>query len=359
MKNELFEEFCTDRNLSEGSKKTYKTAIKDYTNFNNLTIEELINEADEEEEQRIRSKNRKISKRLKQYQNHKIKQKASYNTINSLFVKIRTFYRHFGIEIPYIPPANIKKEHHERYSDIPTIKHIKQVINSISNKKHKAIILFMSSSGTAANETINLTVKDFFKATEKYHDNNTDIDEILYQLNNQNDIVPLFDIIRLKTNYPYYTCCSPEATKAIVEYLMFEDELTLNRKLFNISRYGLVSFFKRINKNNNFGSINNRSFFHSHALRKFHATAIEDTGLANTLQGRKADSITEAYFKKDPERIKKKYIEHLPKLTINKTVVNQLDDEGYKKLKNMEDEMVKLRNENEEFKELIRDKLNL
>lgn len=85
----------------------------------------------------------------------------------------------------------------------------------------------------------------------------------------------------------------------------------------------------------------NYSFFHSHALRKFHATTIEDTNLANTLQGRKPDDITNAYFKVNPERIREKYLKYLPKLTIQETRVNILDDKGYEKIKKLEHELEK------------------
>jgi len=104
---------------------------------------------------------------------------------------------------------------HERYSDIPTIDDIRQVIESTSNLKHKAVILFMSSSGSAMNETTSLTVQDFIDATKDYH-NSTNINDVLDELEGQKDVIPIFELVRAKTNYFYYTCCSPEATMAIV-----------------------------------------------------------------------------------------------------------------------------------------------
>jgi hypothetical protein len=101
---------------------------------------------------------RQIVKRLKNYRAHKIQQGASKNTIQNYFTKIKTFYRDNGIEIPYIPPTNINKKYHERFEEIPTIKHIKQALKSTKNIKHKAIFLFMRISGTAMAEILSLTV---------------------------------------------------------------------------------------------------------------------------------------------------------------------------------------------------------
>lgn len=357
--NKLFKEFCTDRNLSKNSIETYHTALKDYTVFNNLSLEELIDEADKEEEERIRSSKRKILKRLKKYRNHKIKQNSPPNTIKTRFGQIKTFYRHFGIEIPYIPPVQIKNKHHETFEDIPTIKHIKEVVESTSNLKHKALILFMSSSGTAINETLNLRIKDFITATSEYH-NEKNIYDVLKKLKTEKDIIPLFKLIRLKTDHHYYTCCSPEATNAIIKYLANDErKLTPNDKIFDLKMMGAMSIFQRITENQGWEKVGSQWFFHSHALRKFHATAIEDGGLVNTLQGRKADSVTEAYFKHNPKRIKEKYLEHLSNLTINKTEVNILNDEGTKKLKKVEDENIRINKELEELKELVRTKLDL
>lgn len=332
MLGEIFEEFCLERNLSKSSIESYKYSLKDYCKYNNMNLDELINEADNEEEKKVRSKNRKIVKRLKQYRIYKIKNNSSPNTIKNNYGKIRTFYRHWGIEIPYIPPTKIKTDFHERYSDIPTREHIQEALEGTNNLKHKALILFMSSSGTALKETISLKISDFLKATKKYY-KSIKIEHILDELYPQKDIVPIFEMVRFKTNYPYYTCCSPEATTAIIKYLQnSRKDLKQGENLFKLSKRGILEVFTRINDKQQWGKTGNRIFFHTHALRKFNATAIEDIGLANTIQGRKPDQIVEAYFKKDPKRIKEKYIEHLPKLTINETKTYSIKTDEYKTL---------------------------
>lgn len=195
------------------------------------------------------------------------------------------------------------------------------------------MILFIASSGTANKETLSLTIQDFIEATKEYH-NKKNIYEVIDQLKDQKDIIPLFDMYRSKTDYYYNTCCSHETVEMILKYLKTKETIKNNERLFGIdSSINLLKIFQRINDKLNWGKVNHYNFFHPHALRKFHATTIEDIGLANTLQGRKSDLITETYFKNNPKRIKEKYLEHLPKLTINKTVVNTVDSEATKELR--------------------------
>lgn len=344
------EEFIQDRNLSSESKRDYSAAVKSYTEFNKMTLAELINEADTEEDENIRMKKRKIKKKLKNYRNYLLNEKKySINTIKSYFTKIKTIYNHFKIEIPYIPPMNLNETIHERFTDIPTKKNIKDALEATNNLKYKALILFMSSSGSAMHETLSITIQDFIKATSEYH-SHTHIEDVLNHLSKKKDVIPLFEMIRSKTNYPYYTCCSPEAVESILRYLKTRKKLKKDDKLFNITKTRAFMFFKQINDKLGWGKVKNYIFFHSHALRKFHATMIEETGLANALQGRKPDPITGAYFKVNPKRIKEKYTQYLPKLTINETKVNILNDEGYKKLEKLENELKIEKQRFEEFK---------
>jgi hypothetical protein len=280
-----------------------------------MTLESLIDEADIEEDSLIREKDRTIKKRLEKYRNYKIEDGSSPATLKRYFQLIKTFYRHHEISIPYIPTVQLKKEYHEKYEDIPNKNHIKKAINSTKNTLEKAIILFMSSSGTSKNETLNLTIKDFIKATKDYHKNGS-IESIINELSQDNNIIPLFSIIRKKTDYHYYTCCSGEATNEIIKYLKTRKNLNQKSKLFKINRTQFNNFFKRINEKNNWGKVAHYGFFRSHSLRKFHATTIEDKSLADALQGRKRDSVTESYYKQNPKRIKERYKEVVHKLMI-------------------------------------------
>ena len=300
-----------------------------------MNLKNLIDEADLEEEMGLRVKNRTIKKRLEEYRIYKINSESSSGTMKRYFQLVKTFYRHHEITIPYIPPIQIKKDYHEKYEDIPKIEHLKKAIDTTDNLMEKAIILFMSSSGTAKNETLNLTINDFINATEEYHSNGNikEIIEEIYtkKLSNYSEIIPLFELVRIKTDYHYYTCCSDEATEIILKYLKTRKKLQYDSKLFEINREEFNKFFKRINDSNNWGKTGFFGFFHSHALRKFHATVIEDKSLVDALQGRKRDLITESYYKQNPKRIKQLYLEVVHKLRIFKR--NDLPVSNCRKLK--------------------------
>ena len=268
----------------------------------------------------LRVKNRTIKKRLEEYRIYKINSGSSSGTIKRYFQLVKTFYKHYEIILPYIPPIQIKKDYHEKYEDIPRIKHLREAINTTEILMEKAIILFMSSSGTAKNETLNLTIKDFINATGEYHSKGT-INEVIEELSNKNlsnypEIIPLFELVRIKTDYHYYTCCSDEAVEMILKYLKTRKKLYLNSRLFEVNKEEFNKIFKRINDVNNWGKTGFSGFFHSHALRKFHATVIEDKSLADALQGRKRDLITESYYKQNPKRIKELYLEIVHKLRV-------------------------------------------
>lgn len=172
--------------------------------------------------------------------------KYSINTIKSYFTKIKTVYNHFEIEIPYIPPMNLNEKEHERFSDIPTRQHIKDALEATNNLKYKALILFMSSSGTTLNETLKITIEDFIKATYKYH-THKHIEDIIKILEKREDVIPLFEMVRSKTNYPYYTCCSPEAVSMILRYLKTRENLKNVDKLFETKESLVMKYFKTIN----------------------------------------------------------------------------------------------------------------
>jgi len=310
-------DFIRKRNLKNTTASLYNSALKDYSNFHNMALEELIKEADHEEEIGIREKRRKIKDKLESYRNYKIDSDCSSGTVKKYYEVVKSFYRHHEIVIPYIPVVQLKKDYHEKYKDIPKVEHIRIALESTESLKEKAILFFMSSSGTARNEVINLKIKDFIRATSDFHSGG-ELNNILDELNCQKNIIPLFELVRIKTDYHYYTCCSNEAVEAIVKFLRTRQNLSLESSLFDINRNALNRFFFRINKKNNWGKVGYYSFFRSHGLRKFHATSIEDKSLADALQGRKRDSITESYYKLNPDRIRERYIEVLDKLTINK-----------------------------------------
>ena len=60
-------DFYRSRNLKEGTQDLYDSILKQYSLFTGKNPTELIEEAEEEEEKRIRMKNRKVKKYLLEF----------------------------------------------------------------------------------------------------------------------------------------------------------------------------------------------------------------------------------------------------------------------------------------------------
>ena len=287
MYNKIFNKFCKERNVS----------VRKYENCHKLPMEELLQEAISEEENNTPLKERKIKQRLISYRTFLLNSNLSQNTVRSYFTKIKTFYEHFEIEIPNLPNAKYAKEYETNYLDLPSKDHIRMALD-ISTLDLKAVILFMSSSGTAKAETLSLSVQDFILATRDYHTNGS-LNEILNQLNKKEKVIPTFYLKRIKTD-----------------------------KLFDFTYSTLLARFQEINDYYNWGFKGKYRFFRSHTLRKFHASNI---GLSaeyiDALQGRSKNEIHSTYIKTNPDKLKEIYLSVMDNVMINKSKPKEVTQE--------------------------------
>ena len=311
------------RNISFKTKQSYENALNVYVEFQKMSFHDLLAEADNEEDLGIRWKNRKLKFRLMEFRIY-LHENYLLSTSKVYFQRILTLYRHFEIEIhnlPKISTKSVKMSNPVTFEDLPTKKIIKDAVE-IANPIMKAIILFISSSGCARRETLNLTVGDFIDATYEYH-HTTDIKEALIILNKLDFIIPIFRIRRQKTNKFYFTFCSHEASNFIVDYLIKSDlDLHHENKLFDLNLYYWNKYFNNINDYLNLGKIGEYNRFRSHMLRKFHASYLynynNELSLAeiDALQGRGKNSTHSSYFMENPEKLREKYINSLDSLKI-------------------------------------------
>ena len=346
MDNELVSEVNMVKNHSEATKIVYERAVKKYTDFWSMSLEELLEEAENEEDKGIKWKKRKLKRRLIQYRQHLL-ENFSLNTAHIYFNPITVIYRYYEIEIIDLPKINeksLKKPEPIQFKDLPDKEIIRQAIN-IATPTMKAIIYFMASSGCARTETLNLTIGDYIGALSEYT-NKTNIYDIINELNENNNIIPTFSILRQKTGKYYTTYCSPEAVKAINLYLLDRtDYLTDYKPLFRINSIYFNAKFIEINNKLGLGKVGSYNRFRSHMLRKFHASALYNDGMSldkvNDLQGKAKNKTDQAYFMTNPEDLKHEYIKHLPAVTINQDV---------EKLSIKSPEFIQMENENKELK---------
>lgn len=326
---ELLDDFQKRRNLKPSSMRQYKTTLKKYAEYNNMTLVELLTEAETEEDARIPQRRRRLLTRLLDFRNH-ITENYKKNYIKSMMTKTITLYTTYGLEVPKLPRQSQKNMNESQpigFKDLPDKEIIKASLN-ITTPLMKAIILFMSSSGTARTETLSLSIQDFIDSTRLYHDSNN-IYEVIDILREREDVVPTFKIRRQKTDKWYYTFCSPEAVIAILDYLIsIKKPLHNNDKLFQYHEVTVCFKFVEINTELNLGKKGTFNRMRSHMLRKFHASNLRNHGMSiediNSMQGKGKNLVDEVYFFDDPNVLRQKYIEHMAAVTINLDV-NNLD----------------------------------
>ncbi|MBE6486633.1 MAG: integrase [Methanosphaera stadtmanae] len=323
----LFLKFCKERNIRESTIQGYVSTLLKYTTFHNCTLEELLNEANEDELNGIPLKQRRLRERLLSYRNYLLENNLSSNTVKTYFSKIKTFYIHFEIELPHLPDVKYSKQYETNYLDLPTKEHIRDALE-ISTLPFKALILFMSSSGTAKAETLSLTVNDFIKAS-KYYYKSTGLQDILDELSGK-DIIPTIYLKRIKTDKYYYTFCSSEASYYIIKYLKTRKNLKLTDKLFPFRGSYVMKNFQEINDRMEWGFKGKYRFFRSHTLRKFHASNLQlSREYIDLLQGRSRNVIHETYIKTNPDKLKEIYVKNMKNVMIynNESAEQEIKEE--------------------------------
>ena len=321
---ETLEKMYAERNISESTQKGYYASFIKYCEFtkdrfNNL--QEMIDFYLAEEYEKIPMRDRTLKKDLLAFReylqnNDSVKSDRSFKTY---FAKLKTIFNHFELEMPTLPQMKLEKGYISNYNDLPTKEMIKSACEQ-SPLDLKAVILFMSSSGSAKAETLSIEVGWFLEGCKEYLEEPptpANIQESIKALSNKHDIVPMIYLRRIKTDKWYYTYCSPEASYMIIESLKTRKNLTWESKIFDFTSSMLLTKFQEINDNNDWGLVGSYRRFRSHALRKFMASNI---GLArdqvDSIQGRSKDMIQEAYFKQDPKSMKKIYMSVMERIMI-------------------------------------------
>ena len=321
---ELLNRFFKERNIKSSTQKGYIATVTRWFKFTGDKYKDLQDNIDhyiQEENERIPTRDRSIKKEMLGYRESLLNDKGikSARSVRSYFSKIGTIFRHYGLEIPELPQTKMDKGYVSNYNDLPTHDMIKTACEQ-SPIDLKALILFMSSSGSAKAETLSITVGMFLEGCKEYlKDTPTknNIPETIKELTDNHTIVPMIYLRRIKTDKWYYTCCSPEASYMIIESLKIRKDLKWDDKLFDYTGSLILTKFQEINDNNDWGYVGAYRRFRSHALRKFMASNI---GLprdqVDSFQGRAKDMIQEAYFKQDPKALKEIYMNAMNRIMI-------------------------------------------
>lgn len=337
----IFIEFCSKRELSKSSIKLYRLSLQRYVNFTGKTLEELIDEADEEEDLRIRLRKRKITKYLSDFKEYVDGLDYSETYKKQMIVFVKAFYNEFDIELPKNKRRKTRSDKKPTsIEDLPTIDEIQSFMEHC-NSTYRSIITMGLSSGMSRAEIVSLTFEHLYRAIslDKFPDT---LEELIKLLKEKGDFIPLWRVKRIKTGNQYFTFSSPENISCIITYLeelnFKNPDYNLNPKdtLFRnpnsnkpITEESVTSFFNSTNKKYGFRRVNNRVLIRCHNLRKVFATTLEKNKMPHLytrwLMGHTIDITTDAYFKPDPEAIKEDYIEIVDQLTTNKVQIKVVD----------------------------------
>lgn len=326
----------TKIDASESTKKNFRHAMAMYTDFTGLSPEELLEQA--ESEITLLPRKRHIETYMLGFFSKLQNSDVSEHTVRSRMTAIRSFYITNQIDVPKIKMNDpITKEENDI---IPTKEDLQDCLNAC-DVFGKAIMLTGISSGLASNEIRSLKLSDFKNGYDP-----------------KTEITTLENILRQKTRIKFTTFLSPEASRAILEYLKERDRQiskragieknqqrekqhtsensylfirrnvpdeylsTRNEELRKMGESALENMYREISEKAQKSTKKGYNFIRSHTMRKYFNTVLLNKGcdgfFVEFWMGHKLDKTKTAYFKSITDDQRKKYMKYIPYLTIQK-----------------------------------------
>lgn len=343
----LLQKFFMERGQKEKTRELYHYVFDLWFKVTGNSPTTMIEEAEDEEDQQVRLRKRKINQHFLDFTNYLLDKNFSDESIKVNTSFIRAFYNHFNIELP--KRIKVEKRDGDLGPLIPSLEDIQLAI-SRSNPCYQAIIILMCSSGMGRAEILSLTVKNFILAVNQ---KNPELEISLKTLPNQERKELIYDaavkplvwnITRIKTSKQYFTFSSSESYKYIMLHLASKPEITdentplfLNMNNNPIPDQSFNQYFRDINRRCGWSKYGKLIYFRSHNLRKWFASQLENSlGYINTerLMAHSVLSDTaKRYFKPDLETIYKLYYQNMDKVTIvGKVEFHEYTDERVNEL---------------------------
>lgn len=344
----LLQQFFKMRGQKKATRERYIYVMKLWQTSTGQRPTNMIEEAEEEEDQQIRPRKRSIDQHFLTFTDHMKARGFTVDSIKSNTSYIRAFYNHYHIQLP----GRIKLETPPHTDlQLPSLEDIRLALSN-SNPCFQAIIILMLSSGMGRSEILSLTLTDFIMAVNaRNKDNQISLESlpcIGETIPDHDKVVvrPLiWNVTRIKTGRHYYTFSSSESYQFIMRYLASkpgvedpDSSLFLNQSRRQIQHGGFNQYFRDLNKRCGWGKIGKQIYFRSHNLRKWFASRLENgLGYINTerLMAHSVLSDTaNRYFKPDIEVIYNLYYQNMDRVTVmGKVEVHDNTREEVKQLK--------------------------
>lgn len=338
----LVEKWFKIRNISSGTQKSYVIALKYYVEVTNKTPKELIEEA-KEEVSHIVPRKRTVYKYLLEFKNYLDNSKLSPSTEKLYFYAIVSFYKAFDLSIVnniLKCPGDLRLE--KNRDNYLTREEICQLI-TVSPPREKAIIHLAALSGIGQQEVRNLKIKQLLIFAGQAIGN--ELDDVYDLFLFEEEVLSKFltiELIRNKNNEKYHIIIPPEASRDIITYLKDrcygknekiriknnDDTIFVNTLGNKLSGDSVVTNLRNLGEKAGFKKEKNvYSFWRFQTLRKyFVSTIINKIGkqiIAYYIAGLRIDYKDRNYWNKNPEVLKKHYIEFLPFLSVDNAQIKK------------------------------------
>ena len=165
--DEKFQVFLTIKTLKPNTIEGYKYRIYEYSKAIGLTPTEFLLEAEEEEDEGLKLKRRKIRDHLIKFIQYLRKKGLKETSISNYLIYVKAFYSTFEIELPKLP-IKLNSLPKKNYNEWVSKEDIKKALK-YSNQKYKAIILLMVSSGMGSAEIRNTNIQRLPKIPGRIH----------------------------------------------------------------------------------------------------------------------------------------------------------------------------------------------
>lgn len=345
---------ATDRTAS--TKRSYLFSLRKYAECMATDLKTIRENAEDLEDENARKSKRDLKDKFARFRRCLTDAGLSPSTINVIMTHVRTFYKHYDINLPSM---NKKKTRSQViFSEILTKEEIRRILD-VANPMEKAIITLMASNGMRQSDIRDLTLKDFLKAinipSETIESTPFDIGGVVDLWDGD---VAMWEKIDRKTNNYFITFSTPESVKYIFRYLqtnqpatindaLFKPQKNPNRRLDYLSEHTFGKMIRRLNERAGF----DKGHFHSHKLRKYFDTTLTNAGLPSKfvdwMLAHKPGDVEGRYKAPNPNALKECYKEHAEKLTFMESIETRiLTDE---KLQTLEEENRKLRRDLEKL----------
>ncbi len=342
--NRIIKTWFSGIKASDSTKKAYLQGMQGYTEYTQKSPIELIEEAEKEIKSGFLMRERSILTYLMEYREGLESQELAPLTVKSRMTGVYSFYRFYHIDLPTLPKATVNARPELKRKKIPTKDDIRGILK-YADPLERALILVGVSSGLSAVDISNLRVSDFLSGYD------------------EKTCITTLHLVRQKMNYEFYTFLTPEASRAVLDYIDWRGRTAKNEgrkrdlqlekqhittpngylfvsraipdsyfttknekereKLRQLDERSLVVIYQRLNEEarasagygdyNLIRSHNMRRFFNSTLLAE-HASIF----FVDFLLGHKLDATHEAYYRADPKSLKDEYTKYIPYLTIEK-----------------------------------------